>query len=100
MEVAKPPSPKAERIRVRVNAMVVTDNVLFVAGPPDVVDPDDPLGAFEGRKGGVLCAVDPATGKTTWKQKLPVPPVFNGLIAANGRLYVAMQGGTMACFGK
>jgi outer membrane protein assembly factor BamB len=80
--------------------MVVTDNLLFVAGPPDVVDPDDPLGAFEGRKGGVLCAIEPASGETIWKHELPVPSVFNGMIAAGGRLYVAMQGGKIACFGK
>jgi outer membrane protein assembly factor BamB len=80
--------------------MVITDGVLFVAGPPDVVDPDDPLGAFEGRKGGVLCAIDPSSGQTTWKFNLPMPTVFNGLIATSGRLYVAMQGGSIACFGK
>ena len=80
--------------------MVVTDSLLFVAGPPDVVDPDDPLGAFEGRKGGVLCAIDPTNGETIWRYELPVPPVFNGLIAAAGRLYVAMQDGKIACFGK
>ncbi|MHC4581812.1 MAG: outer membrane protein assembly factor BamB family protein, partial [Planctomycetota bacterium] len=90
----------AKRIGVRVNAMVVTDHLLFVAGPPDVVDPDDPLGAFEGRKGGLLVAIDPANGETVWKDELPMPPVFNGLIAAAGRLYVAMQGGEIACFGK
>ena len=80
--------------------MVITENLLFVAGPPDVVDPDDPLGAFEGRKGGVLCAIDPASGEIVWKRELTVPPVFNGLIAAGGRLYVAMEDGKIACFGK
>ena len=90
----------SRRISVRINAMVVTDGLLFVAGPPDVVDPADPLGAFEGRKGGILCAIDPASGETAWKRELSLPPVFNGLIAANGRLYVAMQDGKVACFGK
>jgi outer membrane protein assembly factor BamB len=79
--------------------MVATDGLLFVAGPPDVVDPKDPLGAFEGRKGGVLLAIDRANGKGVWEYTLPAPPVFNGLAAAAGRLYVAMQGGTIACFG-
>lgn len=90
----------AERISVRVNAMVATDGLLFVAGPPDVVDPEDPLGAFEGRKGGVLCAIDRTNGERVWECTLPVPPVFNGLAAAAGRLYVAMQGGRIACFGQ
>ena len=90
----------AHRIRVRVNAMVITDGLLFVAGPPDVVEADDPLGAFEGRKGGVLCAINPASGEGMWKYELPAPPVFNGMIAAAGRLYVVMQDGKIACFGK
>jgi outer membrane protein assembly factor BamB len=90
----------SRRIPVRVNAMVATDELLFVAGPPDVVDPKDPLAAFEGRKGGVLSAVDTATGETRWDYSLPAPPVFNGMAAARGRLYLAMQDGSIACFGK
>ena len=90
----------ARRIRVRVNAMVATQGPLFVAGPPDVIDPDDPLGAFEGRKGGVLVACDRADGTALWETNLSAPPVFNGMAAAAGRLYVAMQDGSVACFGE
>jgi len=88
------------RIPVRANTMVATDDLLFVAGAPDVVDPKDPLSAFEGRKGGVLSACNKTDGETLWRYVLPAPPVFNGLAAANGRLYVAMQDGSVACFGK
>ena len=90
----------AGRVRIRVTAMVATDGLLFAAGPPDVVDPADPLGAFEGRKGGVLAVIDSATGRKLSEQKLPSPPVFNGAAAAGGRLYVAMQDGSLACFGQ
>jgi outer membrane protein assembly factor BamB len=90
----------AQRIAVRVNAMVAAEGLLFVAGSPDVVDPEDPLAAFEGRKGGSLSAIDRASGRKVWEYSLPAPPVFNGLVAAAGRLYVAMQDGTIACFGK
>jgi outer membrane protein assembly factor BamB len=89
-----------QRIPIRVNAMVVTDDILFFAGFPDVVDPEDPLGAFEGRKGGVLSACDKTDSKILWESVLPSPPVFNGLVAANGRLYVAMKDGMVAAFGK
>ncbi len=88
------------RIPVRVNAMVATGGLLFVAGLPDVVDPKDPFGAFEGRKGGVLSACNKTDGQAIWKCPLPAPPVFNGLAAASRRLYVAMQDGSIACFGK
>jgi hypothetical protein len=36
---------------------------LFVAGPPDVIPEDDPLAAFEGRKGADLWAVSASTGE-------------------------------------
>ena len=88
------------RIPVRVNTMVATEGVLFVAGPPDVVDPDDPLGAFEGRKGGVLMACNAADGEILWQRQLSTPPVFNGMAVARGRLYIALQDGSVACFGK
>lgn len=89
----------ADRIRVRIRAMVVTENLLFIAGPPDVVDPEDPLGAFEGRKGGVFAAINRSDGKKVWECTLGAPPVFDGLTAASGRLYLALQDGRIACFG-
>ena len=90
----------SERVPVRVRAMVLAAGRLFVAGPPDVVDPKDPLGAFEGRKGGVLYVVDSATGERLASHTLPSPPVFNGAAAANGRLYVVARDGSITCFGK
>ncbi|NOZ24409.1 MAG: PQQ-binding-like beta-propeller repeat protein [Planctomycetes bacterium] len=88
------------RIPVRIRAMVATDDLLFTAGPPDVVDPKDPLGAFEGRKGGILNVIDTSNGKTLSELKLPAPPVFNGAAAARGRLYLTMEDGSVACYGK
>ncbi|MHC4742494.1 MAG: outer membrane protein assembly factor BamB family protein [Planctomycetota bacterium] len=88
------------RIPIRVNAMVSTTNVLFVAGYPDKVDPADPLASFEGRAGGILMACDKATGEELSQYKLSAPPVFNGMAAANGRLYVAMQDVRIAAFGE
>ena len=89
-----------ERVRVMIRAMVLTDGRLFVAGPPDVVDPKDPLGAFEGRKGGVLCVIDAASGKKLDERILPSPPVFNGAADADGRLYIVEEDGSVTCFGK
>jgi len=86
------------RIAVRGRAMVAAKNVLYLAGPPDVVDPDDPLGAFEGRKGGVLCACDRVTGQTIWQCRLPSPPVLHGMAAADGRLFITMENGSTVCF--
>jgi len=89
-----------QRVPVRIRAMVLTAGCLFVAGPPDVVDPEDPLGAFEGRKGGLLYALDSDSGEQLAEHKLPFPPVFNGTAAANGRLYIAEEDGSITCLGQ
>ena len=83
---------------VRVRAMVAAGNVLFAAGPPDVYDPEDPYAAFEGRKGARLVALSTGDGKKLAETELGCPPVFDGLIAAGGRLFVSLTDGSIACF--
>lgn len=72
---------------------------LFVAGWPDVIDPKDPFAAIEGRKGGVLWVFAAADGKKFAEHKLDSPPVFDGLIAAGGALYVSCENGSVVCLG-
>ena len=88
------------RIPVRVRTMVSTGERLFTAGPPDVIESKDPLGAFEGRKGGVLNVFDVLSGKRLAEYKLDSPPVFNGAAAANGKLYISMEDGSLSSFGN
>ena len=85
---------------VRIRAMVRTANALFAAGPPDTCDPADPTAALEGRKGAVLMAFDPNTGKKLCERKLDTPPVFDGMSAARGRLYVSALHGRVLCLGE
>ena len=88
-------------IPIRVRAMVLADDVLFVAGPPDVIPEDDPLAAFEGRKGADLWAVSALTGeKLSEIQHLQSPPVYDGLIAAQECLYISTADGSVHCFGE
>jgi hypothetical protein len=98
------------RVPIRVRAMVPAParggsasgggNFLFIAGPPDIMDPNDPLGAFEGRKGGLLWTMSAATGGRVSECKLDSSPVFNGMAAANARLYIATTDGRMLCLGS
>jgi outer membrane protein assembly factor BamB len=90
----------AERIPVRIRAMLLAADRLCVAGPPDVVDAQDPLGAFEGRQGGSLHIFDAASGTQTVQHTLASPPVFNGIAASRERLYVTHEDGSVSCFGK
>jgi len=85
-------------IPVRVRAMVRTGNALFVAGTPDVCDPEDPTGALEGRKGAVLMSFDPLDGKKAAQADLTSPPVFDGMAAARGKLYLSSADGSIRCF--
>ncbi len=86
-------------IPVRVRALVVAEDQLFVAGPPDVVPPDDPAAAFEGRRGAKLWAFGSAEGeKRARVDELEHPPVYDGLIAAQGRLYLTTQSGQLICY--
>jgi len=85
---------------VRIRAMVATADVLFVAGPPDVLDPENPMAAFEGRKGAVLLALSCADGKQLARYELDAPPVFDGLSATTGRLYLSTTDGKVICLGK
>ena len=88
------------RVPLRIRAMILAEDRLFVAGPPDVVDPKDPLGAFENRSGGLLQVFDAATGEKIVEHNLPSPPVFNGTAAANGRFFIADEQGSVTCFGE
>ncbi|MBL7220948.1 MAG: PQQ-binding-like beta-propeller repeat protein [Phycisphaerae bacterium] len=96
-------------------AMVLTKNVLFIAGPPDFADeeglwnnPDDAslkarlvkqAAAWDGKHGAMLHAVNPADGKTLAEYKLDSLPVFDGMISAGGRLLIALNDGTIVCMG-
>ena len=85
-------------VPIRVQAMVNTKEKLFIAGAPDVMDEDDPLGALEGRKGGVLRAVSAADGSTLSEYPLESPPVLDGLIAIEGKLLLATRDGKLSCW--
>jgi len=86
-------------IPVRVRAIVAAENALFIAGPPDVLVSDDPMASFDGRAGAVLWAVSKTDGKKLAELKLDAPPVFDGMAAAAGRLYLSTLDGRVTCMG-
>jgi outer membrane protein assembly factor BamB len=94
------PALWTSRIDVRVEAMVLAGDTLFVAGPPDAIPEDDPLAALEGRMGGILKALSARDGAPIARYPLPSQPVFDGLIAAAGRLMISTQDGYITCMGN
>ncbi len=119
----RPPKLKyhwqVENPGVLANAMVLADDTLFVAGPPDITDEgaafqanfeDSDSGimrslkkqdeAWDGAQGGVLVAVDKQTGEKKAEYKLDHIPVFDGMAAAHGALFIPLSDGNVVCFGK
>jgi len=83
-----------------VRAMVLAERTLLLAGPPDVLAADDPTAAWEGRRGGLLRAVATDDGSTLAEYELPAPPVFDGMAAAAGRLYLATVDGRVVSWAE
>jgi len=66
-------------VSVRAKALALAGTTLFACGAPDIVPPDDPLAAFEGKLGSVLCAFDAKSGKQLSELKLDSLPVWDGM---------------------
>jgi hypothetical protein len=100
-----------EDVPLYVRAMVLADKTLFIAGPPDIIDEektfaqlkegDDKVqakliaqdNALAGKSGGRLWAVSKETGKKLGEIRLPHLPVWDGMAAANGSLYITTLDG-------
>jgi hypothetical protein len=98
-----------QRVPVVVRAMALAGPTLFIAGPPDVekpragdllelADPAEALAAFQGQRGATLRAVSAADGSTLAEYQLASPPVWDGMAAAGGRLYLVTKAGEIVCF--
>ena len=93
-----------------VRAMVLGDGKLVVAGPVDLGKKTSKILAyqneaearagFQGKKGIFLRVVSAADGKTVSQVKLDAMPVFDGMSAAGGKVYLSLKNGSVACFGK
>ena len=100
---------------IQVRAMVLTKDALFIAGSPDVIDevnlwhnPDDArlkrklveqAEAWRGRRGGLLWAVSTRDGSRLASVDLEAPPVFDGMIAADNKLFLSLMDGSVMCYG-
>jgi outer membrane protein assembly factor BamB len=83
---------------VRITGMVLAGDRLFLAGTKDRFDAEDPLAMFEGRAKGTLWALDPETGEKLDELDLDAPPVWDGMIAAQGRIFISSTDGSVRCY--
>ena len=108
----------AQDIPLLVRAMVKTGDTIFVAGPPDVIDEEktfarimsrDPRiaeklaeqdAALVGGQGGVLQAVSAKDGSLLGEYQLDWLPSWDGMAAAQKRLFVSTTDGRVICLGE
>ena len=99
---------------LQVRAMVLADQMLFIAGPPDVVDEEEAFFALDnaavleklalqsamldGKGGALMWAISAANGKKLAEYRLESLPVWDGLVAAGGRLFMSTMNGEIVCF--
>jgi len=100
----------SQTVPVFARALVLADRRLFLAGPPELddtrrseltlKDADKAEAVFLGGHGSLLCVHDATDGRPLAEYKLASTPVFDGMIAAQGRLFVSLQNGSLVCYGK
>jgi len=93
-----------------VRAMVKVGDALVVAGPPDLGIKDsrvlqfknqrEALAGFLGKKGVVLRVVSAKDGAKISECTLDAMPVFDGMSAASGRIYLSLENGVLECRGQ
>ncbi len=94
----------SSRIKINGEAMVMAGEILFVAGRPLYFPPNHPVEKFQksyaGELGGVLLAIRAGDGEKLAEVKLDSPVVWDGMSAANDRLFVSLTDGTVMCLGE
>ncbi len=104
-------------VPVVTRAMAMAGRMLFIAGPPDNLDEEyaferlaakDPTineqlneqdASLDGKRGGRLSGINADTGNTGQELDMDSPPVWDGMVAAQGRLFAALVNGKVVCFG-
>ena len=98
-------------VPILVRAMALAGKTLFIAGPRDVLHEEGTAkgkeeqilkqeAALLGNSGAILWAVSAEDGAKLHEYKLASPPVFDGMAAARGRLYLATRDGRVSCWRK
>jgi len=86
------------KMPIRVTCLLAAGDLVFAAGPLDVIDKEDPWGGYEGRKGSKLVVCLKSDGKQHATIDLPATPAYDGMSAAAGALYVSFEDGTIRRF--
>lgn len=84
---------------ILVRAMIKADRTLFVAGP-DAGQNNSGLANLRTSQPGALWSISADDGSVISKYPLPAAPIFDGMAAADGKLYLSTMDGKVRCLGK
>ncbi len=105
-------------VPVYVRGMTLSGFRLFIVGPPDIMNEEETFkqlsesdpevqelltrqdAALDGEQGSLLLVVNTDSGKVEQQLQLQALPTWDGLIGANGRLFLSTLDGQVVCFGK
>ncbi|MEM7144783.1 MAG: PQQ-binding-like beta-propeller repeat protein [Verrucomicrobiota bacterium] len=115
-KTTEPKKPEVEyrwtaHVPLLATSLAVADDTVFIAGPPDyftavanegeealnLEDAKKALDAWTGKSGGILYAASATDGTKRAQIDLPAPTIFDGLAAADNKLYLALQNGQLLC---
>ncbi len=95
---------------IMVRAMVLAGDKLVLAGPPSLkpyksnplrfVNETEALATFRGEKGVHMEVRSAADGSVLADFELESMPVFDGMSAADNKLFLALKNGQVVCYGK
>jgi outer membrane protein assembly factor BamB len=88
------------KLPFQARAMLLARNALFVGGWPDGGGAADLYAARSGQRAGQLWGFSRETGQKVAELELPSGPVFDGLAAADERLFVSLKNGKVVCLEK
>jgi hypothetical protein len=104
----------SHELSLYVRSMVLADDTIFIAGPADLINEDEAQNllddpdiqamlaeqdaVLEGKKGAMLLAISKSNGDKLVEYELDFVPEWDGMIAANGCLYLSTTDGKVICF--
>jgi hypothetical protein len=83
---------------VRTTALLKSGDRLVLGVMPVEIPVDDPHAAYEGRLGGGVWICAESDGSKLAEVKLPAPVVWDGMAAADEKLFLASTDGAVLCF--
>jgi hypothetical protein len=78
--------------------MLKSGDHLFMGVMPAGIVQDDPHAAYECREGGMIRIARTKDGSKVAEYELGSPVVWDGMAAANGRLFMSTTDGSVVCW--